>query len=763
MSESIDLVIYHPTKPQQDLLDILHKDKPTVSLAAFGRQTGKLLSNDELVYTQEGAMLLSDVRIGDRIYGVDGELTTVLDISPESDVTVWEVEFEDGSIIEACKDHSWGVWHKSKGYVIRTTQELSKDYLIESWKDNGTRQTFEKRYRVQLPLAVNYPSKELPIAPYELGALIGDGSLTGGMAVMTCHPDDSEIFDYFESEVRPRPSNDQSFGILGRMPAIRELGLDCTSHHKFIPSEYMYGSIEQRIELLQGLMDTDGTVGKSGKDIEYYTVSERLADDVTELACSLGLYAKKRVKKGRYLGEVHLSYRVSLRATGAFDLFKLKRKKDLVSINDNYNTHLFKRIVRIEEMDRKADMRCLTVDNKSHLFLTTGYTVTHNTYSFQWDAFTRCMNNRNHKVLWISPINDQCLKVMASIEEHFEDYPDLWDTIIKKVDRKYNNIFFQNGSVLRLRAAESGDNLRGMTQDFIYIDEAAYMKLPFIQEVLMPMIVRTGGRMAMASTFNGRNWYWNWYNDGKKEENWGSVKSILRTFLDLDDPEVYQTVMMLKKTMTEAQFAQEFLCRPVSASALFSNIENSIQKPDFKAPRYKRKFIGVDIGISQDYTVLTCIDEDYNVLDIDKFHYRDESMTHMELKERIIEFVHKHQEWLMLGYFEVNNNEILYDELCEMSEVFSTRMMDVVVSPSNKPKMVNHLIWLFEKGLISIPSREDLIAELYDFGGKQDKVTGNIRFSNQDGKHDDMVMSLAHATYCALEELDGGVIEFHSR
>lgn len=382
------------------------------------------------------------------------------------------------------------------------------------------------------------------------------------------------------------------------------------------------------------------------------------------------------------------------------------------------------------------------------------------TFSMQWDAFTTCMNNGRVKVLWISPINDQCLKVMASLEEHFEDYQDVWDSVVRKVDRKYNNIFFHNGSVLRLRAAESGDNLRGMTQNMIYIDEAAYMKLAFIQEVLMPMVTRTNGRIVMASTFNGRNWFWEWYNRGLKEDEWETIKSIKRTFLDLKDPDVNKVVLALKKGMTEAQFAQEFLCRPVSASSLFSRVEDAIQDKDFVPQKNKRLFIGIDIGISQDYTVLTCIDEEYNVVDIDRFHYRDDSMTHDELKLRIVGFVERHKEWLSNGYFEVNNNELLYDELCLMSELFSTRVEDVIVSPSNKPKMIHHLVWLFEKGLVTVPSLEWLIAELYDFRGKQDPVTGNIKFSNDKGKNDDGVMSLAHACYCALEELDGGITEW---
>lgn len=374
-------------------------------------------------------------------------------------------------------------------------------------------------------------------------------------------------------------------------------------------------------------------------------------------------------------------------------------------------------------------------------------------FMMMMDAFSYCMNRSKAKVLWVSPILDQALKVQQQIEEYFEEYPEIFTQIVKKFDRKYNNIFFHNGSVMRFRSADSGDNLRGMTQDRIYIDEAAFTKESFIQEVLFPMVTRTNGRIIMASTFNGKNWYWDWYKRGLEEENRDSIRSIKRTYMDLDDAQVTKVVEANRKNMTKVQFSQEYLCEPVASHALFSGIDFAIQRTPINNPN-KRLFIGMDIGISQDYTVLTCIDEDYNVVDIDRFHYRNSEMKYDEFKQRLINFVYKHYEWLQAGYFEMNNNELLFDELMA-DDKFSSKVESILVTPTSKPRIVDNLILLFEQRRITIPDEKNLIAELYDYGGKKTR-TGIISYSNTYGKHDDMVMSLAHAAYCAFNEMDGG-------
>ena len=196
------------------------------------------------------------------------------------------------------------------------------------------------------------------------------------------------------------------------------------------------------------------------------------------------------------------------------------------------------------------------------------------TFFMQNDAVMRALNNPKHRMFWVSPIQDQANKVMKDIEAMFANHQELWTQIVKRYDRKANEMYFYNGSFIKFRSADSGDNLRGATLDYIYLDEAAYMRLDFINEVLLPMVTRTNGKVCAASTFNGPNWLFEWYKEGQLEENWEQIKSVKRTYLDLKDPDVEKTVLGIKKSMTKAQFNQEFLCRPVSGNALFSNVED---------------------------------------------------------------------------------------------------------------------------------------------------------------------------------------------
>ena len=285
------------------------------------------------------------------------------------------------------------------------------------------------------------------------------------------------------------------------------------------------------------------------------------------------------------------------------------------------------------------------------------------TFFMQNDAVLRALNNAKHRMFWVSPIQDQANKVMKDIEGMFSSHQDVWNKIIKRYDRKANEMYFYNGSFIKFRSADSGDNLRGATLDYIYLDEAAYMKLDFINEVLLPMVTRTGGKVCAASTFNGPNWFYDWYKEGQVEENWEQIKSIKRTYLDLNDDKVAKTVLGIKKSMTKAQFDQEFLCRPVSANALFSNVEDAIV--DNLDTRCERVYIGMDIGVAQDYTVLTAISDDYRVIDIDRFNYKEEGMDYEEFKERIKAFYLKHDNNLAAAYFEVNNNDLLFDDLTD--------------------------------------------------------------------------------------------------
>ena len=403
----------------------------------------------------------------------------------------------------------------------------------------------------------------------------------------------------------------------------------------------------------------------------------------------------------------------------------------------------------------QLDFHHLVHQQKPFVSLIVAGRQTGKTWYMMNDAIMRCLNNKRQRIFWVSPIQDQANKVMKDIEGMFINHQDLFQQIVKRFDRKNNEVFFYNGSFIKFRSADSGDNLRGATLDFIYIDEAAFMRVDFINEVLFPMVTRTSGRVVMSSTFNGKNWYWDWYQRGILQENKEEIISIKRTYLDLDDEGVNKTVLGIKKSMTKAQFEQEFLCRPVSADALFSNIEDAVGIP--KQPN-DRIYIGMDIGVSYDYTVLTAMNQDYEVIGIDRFNLKEEGMDSSDFKQRIKDFYLNYDDTLAACYFEINNNELLFEEISSDDAMY--KMLPFNTTSQTKPEIIRNLIKLFEDKKILIPNNDELVKELYDFKGKRNAITGNMQFSNTEGKHDDMVMSLAITAYCAREEQDGGITMF---
>ena len=358
-------------------------------------------------------------------------------------------------------------------------------------------------------------------------------------------------------------------------------------------------------------------------------------------------------------------------------------------------------------------------------------------------------------MMWISPIQEQATKVMKDIESYFIGREELFNKLFKRFDRKSNEIWFYNGSFIKFRSAESGDSLRGMTLDFVYADEFAFFKQVTLNEVVLPMLTRTNGRIWMSSTFNGRNWAYDLYEQGQIEENHEQIKSIKRTYLDLNDPQVTRTVEGIRKSMTAAEFAQEFMCEPVAAGALFSGVYQAVKEPPTD---YERVYIGADIGVAQDYTVMTAMTENGEVIEIERFNYKEESLDYDEFKHRILDFYHKYDDKLMAFYFEMNNNDLLFDDLTSDEKIY--KMIPFLTTAKSKPDIIRNLVKQFEQGSITIPDNKDLIRELFDFKSKRNSITGNLQFSNTDGSHDDMVMSLAITAWCLKEETDGGVTMF---
>lgn len=388
------------------------------------------------------------------------------------------------------------------------------------------------------------------------------------------------------------------------------------------------------------------------------------------------------------------------------------------------------------------------------------------TYFLIMDALMRGLSDKNgrgtakkgNEMFWVTPIGEQGVKVMNQIDALFIGRDELREQIFKRFDRKHNEIHFHNGGFLKFRSAEQGDNLRGATLDWIYVDEAAYVNEDFVNAVLLPMLTRTNGRITFASTYKGKNWFYKKAEAAMAGELGENIKGIKRTFLDLKDPQVEHTVLnVLKPTMSLARFNQEFMCKPVDADALFSNIDDSLLEA--KAEDAEKIFIGIDVGIVNDYTVVVGFNEKGQMCYLDRFNYRDNGLNWSSLKKRIQRPFLKYRGKVRDAYFEINGNDALYDDLIYMDGM--GMLIDFKTNAESKAKIIEQLVIAFERGEIKILPDNELIVELEGFVSKTNKNTGKTQYMNGAGvDHDDMVMATAIGYDCFLFNTVGGVTEF---
>lgn len=372
-----------------------------------GPSTGKAQPLSALILTPNGWKTMEEIKAGDTVVTPKGKQAKVLGVFPQGSKEIYTITFHDGSQAECCLEHLWECYYVEgyKKYTRAATKHVvNTGELINLIKEQRERKSGSKTVTIPMiePLAAD--NIDLPIAPYLLGVLLGDGSIrraTPRVAsideavvkkVQNNLPEGLSIKKIANSQKEYQISQDSpinkggSVGMLENplVTKLKETSVwGCRSFEKFIPEEYKGGSIKQRLELLQGLLDTDGTVGKSA-DISFSTTSLQLAKDVQEIIWSLGGCAtiatrhpsytyKGKKLKGRPAYNVFISY---LRPR---DLFSLERKQDRCpEIYTNGRRPLRRRIVSIEYKSIE-DAQCILIDDPEHLYVTNDYVVTHNT------------------------------------------------------------------------------------------------------------------------------------------------------------------------------------------------------------------------------------------------------------------------------------------------------------------------------------------------------------------------------------------------
>lgn len=340
--------------------------------------TGKAQPLTAKIMTPSGFTTMGEIKVGDVISTPDGNSARVGGIFPQGTKSIYRIVFHDGSSTECCEDHLWKISSISDGWKDRV---VDTKYIIKNHRNPSGR----RKYYIATTAPVHHDRKVYEISPYVMGILLGDGCLRGNKPAFTT-ADSSIAFEVesnINSDYKLWHNGKLQYAIVKKERSnkpnyyteiLNNYGLmGCNSKSKFIPQHYLHGSVDQRIQLLQGLMDSDGTVNKRSGQASYSTSSNKLAADFCQLVQSLGGVARTRIKETSHSP----NFVISVCLPNDIAVFNLCRKSKLKKARSKYFPKKY--IDRVEYVGEK-EAQCIYIESEDHLYLTDDYIVTHNTF-----------------------------------------------------------------------------------------------------------------------------------------------------------------------------------------------------------------------------------------------------------------------------------------------------------------------------------------------------------------------------------------------
>lgn len=371
-----------------------------VEVAPIAYMRGRSQPLDAKILTPAGYIEMGDIQIGDKVVGKDGKPTEVLGIYPQGVLDVYRVKCSDGTSVECSADHLWATMtlnqKRSGKYSVRTTQQIA-----ETVRDKYRR----KVHRIPLTSPVEFAPRRVVVDPYIMGVILGDGN---------CHKKSSVTITNVQQGVLeqvamrlPKPlalkvTSDEGIqyrisGKKGSRNVIRSYLSECRllgkrSFEKWVPDDYLYNSVEIRLSLLRGLMDTDGSIFKHRNGncrVQYYSTSPKLAEAVQFLTHSLGGTAS--IRKREY-EELQTSKIRHCRPMYVVDMaisvnpFQCEEKASKFSPMSPI------RLISEIEYVGKKECQCIRVAAADSLYLTEYCIVTHNTFDNAVCIFDEAQN-----------------------------------------------------------------------------------------------------------------------------------------------------------------------------------------------------------------------------------------------------------------------------------------------------------------------------------------------------------------------------------
>lgn len=716
---------------------------------ACGTKFGKAQDIDTPIPTPKGWQTLGDICPGDFVFDENGKPIKVLEVSPiYKNRKCYEVVFSDDSKIVSDGEHLWTTsTHSSRRNLARNPSIL--------WQPK-TRTTLEIKETVNaycgskvrpnhgIPCVsgpLQFEEKHLPIDPYVLGVWLGDGSTSGGQITSS----DKEMKEELNragyycnfSEYNPLTLNTR-----GLFKDLKELGV---INNKHVPSDYLIASPEQRLALLQGLMDTDGTISKRG-DCCFDNTNLNLANAVADLAISFGIKINRSDRFGKINGiPFKLCYRVWF--TTDVPVFKLPRQ--FARMRKVSSKAKMRYIVAVEAV-KSVPVKCITVDNSSHLFLIGKSCIpTHNSLSASVCIASALMNKPGTYLRWVAPIYEQSQIGFSYVKK-------LLPADAIKANEREPSIKVLGGHEGRIRFFHGQDpmSLEGEAVDGYVLDEAAKMKKQVYISANTTMTQR-GIKSLILSTPLGCNWFKDGCDEAKEEMQLAKRQGRMPRKLFVagrtqDNPFVpRESIEFARKTFGERLFRQYYLAEFLSDGAVFQNLldcyytERLDLNEEFRYSTDDCKecevVIGVDWARQVDFTVFTAIDVSRRKViamwRMNKIPYNTQIIS---LKR----FASMFKEVFIILHDKTGVGVALDDMLSETDLPFK----GITFTNTNKNEMVTNLCLSTEAKDIGLPNISFLDDEMKTFEIKHTSL-GLPTYSAPSGGHDDIVMSimLAHA------------------
>ena len=539
-----------------------------------GIRGGKCLSVNQEVLLANGQKKKSgDIKRGDSILGfeLNGDCESIKVCSTQNTMKETALYLlSDGSSIECSTDHAFPCWNAKRErfeeYPISYIAKRNDNYLYLLSSNN-----------------VCFNSNEgLVIHPYLLGILLGDGCMTQNIIFVSTK--DNEILEACASlttnlEIKQRHRN-CDYGLVSNVrdrqgyssnylvTQLRELGLmGKDSHTKFIPREYMVSGEQDRLELLAGLVDTDGCVNKNGK-IEFASTSIQLIKDVQFMLRSLGIRTEIHERVTKCNDKSFLSYRINwkddslpLRIKRKFERLEQRRKQR--------SDRLYVKGVIPLGLRPCVD---ISVSNKSHLFLLDNFIATHNTYAGAREAGRQAWNSKCEPMAVFGIIAPTFNMLDRTTWKEFRF---AMRSLIASENESKKIIKLKNGREVYGFSAEEPDRIRNVTLCGFWVDEARECKdFGTLWNVLLGRVLSTGGKGFVTTSPNSFDAIHDIFIANKKPD-YGTIRFSTYENTHLDKLAIDELASKYDEKYMQQELYGEFVIFEGAVYYTFSRTQNA--------------------------------------------------------------------------------------------------------------------------------------------------------------------------------------------